>query len=128
VTGKDVTLTGAGSQSCFAINGDRSVIANNIGRYLGAGTGQLAPGVSVSSDYCTILGNTIEMVVGETSQPAFRILGDRNACSTNVGGVDTSPVASIEVSGDNNTVGFNVCNTTPPVTNTGAGNEVAHNI
>jgi hypothetical protein len=68
------------------------------------------------------------MVVGETSQPAFKILGDRNACSTNVGGVDTSPVASIEVSGDNNTVGFNVCNTTPPVLDTGAGNEVAHNI
>jgi len=128
VTGNDVTLTAADSQSCYAINGDRSVVANNIGRYLGAGTGQLAPGVSVSSDYCTILGNTIEMVVGETSQPAFRILGNRNACSTNVGGVDTSPVASIEVSGDNNTVGFNVCNTTPPVTNTGAGNEVAHNI
>lgn len=128
VTGNDVTLTAAGSQSCYAINGDRSVVANNIGRYLGAGTGQLAPGVSVSSDYCTILGNTIEMVVGQTSQPAFRILGDRNACSTNVGGVDTSPVASIEVSGDNNTVGFNVCNTTPPVTDTGAGNEVAHNI
>ena len=128
VTGNDVTLTATGSQSCYAINGDRSVVANNIGRYLGLGTGQVAPGVSVFSDYCTILGNTIEMVVGGTSQPAFRILGDRNACSTNVGGVDTSPVASIEVSGDNNTVGFNVCNTTPPVTNTGAGNEVAHNI
>ena len=128
VTGNDVTLTAAGSQSCYAINGDRSVVANNIGRYLGAGAGESAPGVSVFSDYCTILGNTIEMVVGETSQPAFRITGDRNACSTNVGGVDTTPVASIEVSGDNNTVGFNVCNTTPPVTNTGAGNEVAHNI
>jgi hypothetical protein len=128
VTGNDVTLTLASSASCYEIAGDRSVVANNIGRYLGATSGQVAPGVSVSSDYCTVLGNTIEMVVGETSQPAFRILGDRNACSTNVGGVDTSPVASIEVSGDNNTVGFNVCNTTPPVTNTGAGNEVAHNI
>jgi hypothetical protein len=77
---------------------------------------------------CTVTGNTIRpSTTGAT--PAIAIDGDENTCANNVCSLDVPPAtAAIVVSGDNNVVIGNVCRTAPPVSDTGAGNEVAHNI
>lgn len=63
--------------------------------------GGSAAAIDNAADYCTITSNEVEV---------------------------TNPVPGITVSGDNNVVVANVTGAATPVTNTGAGNEVAHNI
>ena len=79
---------------------------------------------------CTVTGNTIQpSTTGAT--PAIRIDADENTCANNVCSLDSppaTPAIAIAVSGDNNVVIGNVCRTAPPVSDTGIGNEVAHNI
>lgn len=77
---------------------------------------------------CTVTGNTIEpSTVG--AAPAIRLDASENTCANNVCSQDTPPATpAIEVTGNGNAVLGNVCLTVPPVNNTGAGNEVAHNI
>jgi hypothetical protein len=77
---------------------------------------------------CTVTGNTIQPSTAGAA-PAIAIDGDENTCANNVCSLDTPPAtAAIAVSGDNNVVIGNVCRTAPPVSDTGVGNEVAHNI
>jgi hypothetical protein len=77
---------------------------------------------------CTITGNTIQPSLSGAA-PAIRLDGSENTCANNVCSLDTPPAtAAIAVTGDNNIVLGNVCLTVPPVADTGAGNEVAHNI
>lgn len=56
-----------------------------------------------------------------------QITADHNACASNEIKVTHGTVA-IAVSGDNNVIVANVSGATTPVQNTGAGNEIAHNI
>jgi hypothetical protein len=77
---------------------------------------------------CTVTGNTIQPSTAGAA-PAIAIDGDENTCANNVCSLDAPPAtAAIAVSGDNNVVIGNVCRTAPPVSDTGVGNEVAHNI
>jgi len=80
---------------------------------------------------CTVTGNTIQPSAAVGSF-AVAIGTDENTCANNVCSLDVPPLtAAIAVSGDNNIVLGNVCLTVPPVppvADTGAGNEVAHNI
>jgi hypothetical protein len=84
--------------------------------------------VSPLPSRCTVTGNTIQpSTTGAT--PAITIDGDENTCANNVCSLDVPPAtAAIAVTGDNNVVIGNVCRTAPAVADTGAGNEVAHNI
>jgi hypothetical protein len=77
---------------------------------------------------CTVTGNTIQPSTAGAA-PAIAIDGDENTCANNVCSLDTPPAtAAIALTGDNNVVIGNVCRTAPPVSDTGVGNEVAHNI
>lgn len=77
---------------------------------------------------CTVVGNAIEPSTAGAG-PAILIESDENACSTNACSLAAPPAtAAIQISGNNNTCVANVCRTAPAVLNTGAGNEVAHNI
>ena len=77
---------------------------------------------------CTVVGNAIEPSTAGAG-PAILIESDENACSTNACSLAAPPAtAAIQISGNNNTCLANVCRTAPAVLNTGAGNEVAHNI
>jgi hypothetical protein len=77
---------------------------------------------------CTVTGNTIQPSAALGSF-AIGIGTDENTCANNVCSLDVPPAtAAIVVSGDNNVVIGNVCRTAPAVADTGAGNEVAHNI
>ena len=79
---------------------------------------------------CTVTGNTIQPSTAGAA-PAIRIGADENTCANNVCSLDSppaTPAIAIAVSGDNNVVIGNVCRTAPPVSDTGIGNEVAHNI
>ena len=79
---------------------------------------------------CTITGNTIQPSATGAA-PGIAIGGNENTCMSNVCSLPTppaTPAIAIVVSGDNNVVIGNVCRTAPPVSDTGIGNEVAHNI
>jgi hypothetical protein len=77
---------------------------------------------------CTITGNTIQPSAAGAA-PAIAIGGDENTCMSNVCSLPTPPAtAAIVVAGSNNVAVGNVCRTVPPVSDTGIGNEVAHNI
>jgi hypothetical protein len=113
---KRVTITGnAIDQSAYAGAAPAATIA------IGAGS---LPFPS----RCTVTGNTIQPSAALGSF-AIGIGTDENTCANNVCSLDAPPLtAAIAVSGANNVVLGNVCRTAPPVSDTGAGNEVAHNI
>lgn len=84
--------------------------------------------LSNGADRCTVTGNAIAPSTAGAG-PAISIVGSENAVTGNSCSLAVPPaVSAIEVSGNNNVVVANVCMTVPPVNNTGAGNEVAHNI
>jgi hypothetical protein len=113
---KRVTITGnAIDHSAYAVAAPAATIA------IGAGS----PGFP---SRCTVTGNTIQPSAALGSF-AIGIGTDENTCANNVCSLDVPPATpAIAVSGDNNVVIGNVCRTAPPVSDTGIGNEVAHNI
>jgi len=125
LSGNDVTMTDASSAACYLISPPRAVVQGNIA-HVDAGGASLCVGIDLTATatFTTVVANTVEVETGI----GISVAGDKNTCNGNTMGVDTSPVAAIDVSGDNNVVIGNFCGTTPPVNNTGAGNEVAHNI
>ena len=87
-----------------------------------------SPGQAPTATRCTVAANTIQPSTSGAG-PAILIESDENACSTNACSLAAPPAtAAIQISGNNNTCLANVCRTAPTVLNTGAGNEVAHNI
>ena len=125
LSGNDVTMTEATAAACYLISPPRAVVQGNIAN-VNAGGASACVGIDLTATatFTTVVANTVEVETGV----GISIAGDKNTCNANTMGVDTTPVAAVVVSGDNNVVIGNFCGTTPPVTNTGAGNEVAHNI
>jgi hypothetical protein len=77
---------------------------------------------------CTVTGNSIRPS-SALGVRAISLNASENTCANNVCSLDVPPATpAIAVAGNNNIVLGNVCLTVPPVDNTGAGNEVAHNI
>lgn len=78
-----------------------------------------------AADHSTVSSNAVDNTNGVGS--AIECSADLCALTGNSLTV-TDPIPSISVTGNNNTVGFNTSGALTPVSNTGAGNEVAHNI
>lgn len=134
ITGNTITLPPGAIQPPWGIDVQAQYVTvtgnvvnmANLGSQTPSQGGIILRGVSVGNDppqsvgFCTITGNTINPNP-QIPSTGIEIDCDYNACATNQ--MRTSPIS---ITGNNNTVIGNVCGT--PVVNTGAGNEVAHNI
>ena len=125
ISGNDVTMNAAPSSACYRVESARNVVQGNIA-HVDAGGASACVGIDVSgtASLSTVIGNTVEVETGI----GISLAGVKITCNGNTMGVDTSPTAAIDVTGNNNVVIGNFCGTTPPVNDTGLGNEVAHNI
>lgn len=128
ITGNDVAMVGSAVATFAAVyvEGTRCTITGNTVLSGDAGSTPVGPGIGSIGVRCTVTGNTIDMPAA-AGQSAVLIGGNQSACTGNVAGVDTSPVAAIAVFANDCTVIANVCGTVPTVNNAGVGNEVAHN-
>lgn len=89
----------------------------------------LTAAVWVRGSYCTVSGNTANVSNATGVTPAIVVAGDRNVCSNNSLQLNQASTAiELQNGADNNVVIGNICRTTPAVSDSGAGNEVAHNI
>jgi parallel beta-helix repeat protein len=125
LSGNDVTLSNPNSAACYLLSSSRNVVQGNIAR-VDAGGSSACVGLDVTgtASLCTIVANTVEVEAGF----GISIAGTKNSCNGNTMGVDTTPISAILVTGASNVVVGNVCGTTVPVTDTGAGNVVANNL
>lgn len=108
----------------------RTTIAGNVIDHRG-GFQQLiptGPAISTAGSCNTISGNTVEMSP-QSSSVAILMTDAQSACTGNAIGLDPNygGGAAISVGGSSNTVVSNTCGTVPPVFDSGALNEVAHN-
>lgn len=131
--GEEAVLGDSTVTACFinAVRVDSSAtLVRIVGCHLFAEYKNVAPTtVIIESDRNVLSSNSIK-AEGENNGPAgigVQITADHNACASNEIKITHGTVA-IAVSGDNNVIVANVSGATTPVQNTGAGNEVAHNI